>query len=219
MNNYQTEVIDLDDIDQIEFELPKARASRDYIDNDKFSEELGKWAARCRERMAIDRTDREPMSNYLGECILLIAKNVSRKHNFVGYSFKDDMISDAVLGCIKYLYNFNPDAETKSGKVSAFNYVTTLVHNHFGARILEERKEQYLKLKSYELQGGDDVFGNEVDLEGPIENDILTDHKSRIAEYEMFIEARKQKLRDKANKNKKPVVEVVKETPLEGFFE
>lgn len=218
MSLFEAEEFDTDDLDQIEFEIPKQRASRDYIDNERFSKELGEWALKCRTRMAVDRSDREPMSNYLGECILLIATNVSRKHNFVGYSFKDDMISDAVLGCIKYLYNFNPDAETKSGKVSAFNYVTTLVHNHFGARILEERKEQYLKLKSYELQGGEDAFGSDVDLEIP-ENGILTDHKSRIAEYEMFIEARKQKMRDRANKNKPAPVVAKKDDPLGGFFE
>lgn len=210
------EIIQDEEIDSIEFDtIPKSK-QRDYIDNERFSIELGEWAAKCRARMAIDRSDREPMSNYLGECILLIAKNVSHKHNFVGYSFKDEMISDAVIGCIRYLYNFNPDAETKSGKVSAFNYVTTLVHNHFGNRILVERREQYLKLKSYELLGGEDVFGDDGDIE-PGDTAILTDHKSKIAEYEMFMEQRKQKIKDKSGgyiKKEPPVINTV-----EGFFE
>lgn len=214
--NVSPELIDDSEIDLIEFDVIPKTKQRDYIDNERFSKELGEWALKCRTRMAVDRTDREPMSNYLGECILLIAQNVSRKHNFVGYSFKDEMISDAVIGCIKYLYNFNPDAETKSGKVSAFNYVTTLVHNHFGNRILVERKEQYLKLKSYELLGGEDVFGADDDAE-PGDTAILTDHKSKIAEYEIFMEQRKQKLRDKSLLNAK--VEPEPENSLEGFFE
>jgi hypothetical protein len=100
--------------------------------------------------------------------------------------------------------------------VSAFNYVTTLVHNHFGNRILVERKEQYLKLKSYELLGGEDVFGADDDAE-PGDTAILTDHKSKIAEYEIFMEQRKQKLRDKSLLNAK--VEPELENSLEGFFE
>jgi len=34
--------------------------------------------------------------NYVGECILLIAKRLSTKPNFVNYSYRDEMISDGI---------------------------------------------------------------------------------------------------------------------------
>ena len=47
------------------------------------------------------------ISEELGRMLLLIAKNLSNKANFINYTWKDDMIQEAVLTCCKYLKNFD----------------------------------------------------------------------------------------------------------------
>ena len=49
------------------------------------------------------------ISERLGEMYYLIASNLANKSNFIGYTWKDDMIADAVLTCVKYCKNFNPE--------------------------------------------------------------------------------------------------------------
>lgn len=211
------EIIEDTDLDDIVLESNPKKSeeanSRNYIDNEKFSIELGAWAKIAREHL--ERGERYQMSNYLGHCIQMIAQNVSLKHNYVGYSFRDEMVSDAIVGCIRYLHNFNYEKVVAAGKKpNAFAYVTQLVNNHFGKRILDERKEQYIKLKSYELYGGSDAFGVDDDTieSNDCSNDILSDYQSRIAEYEAFVEARK-------NKGKVAAEEEEFIDPLQGFFE
>ena len=60
--------------------------------------------------------------DYIGECFMLIAKNLANKPNFSGYSFKEEMISDGVINCVLYMHNFNPDKFT-----NPFAYFTQMI--------------------------------------------------------------------------------------------
>jgi len=42
----------------------------------------------------------------LGRMLFLMAKKCGDRREFRGYSYLDDMISSAVLTCLKYLHNF-----------------------------------------------------------------------------------------------------------------
>jgi len=50
-------------------------------------------------------------SENLGQMILLIATRYSEKGSFAGYTYKDDMVCEAVLTCIKYMHNFDVEKE------------------------------------------------------------------------------------------------------------
>ena len=34
--------------------------------------------------------------NYIGECIMKICERLSRNRNFIGYSFRDEMVADGI---------------------------------------------------------------------------------------------------------------------------
>ncbi len=70
-----------------------------YVDNAKLLEEIKRYRDTGRK------------SEELGEMLLLIASRYAEKGSFAGYSWKDDMICDAVLTCIKYMHNFDVDKE------------------------------------------------------------------------------------------------------------
>ena len=79
-------------------------------------------------------------SENLGKMLLSIAKNFSSKGNFSGYTWRSDMVSEAVLTCLKYLKNFDPNRSN-----NAFAYITQICNNSFKAYIKTQNKHSRIK--------------------------------------------------------------------------
>lgn len=109
-----------------------------YVDNKKLFEELVKY----KNKIAKKPKNPPPIPEYIGECLLKIATRLSHKANFAQYTFRDDMISDAVENCIMYMHNFDPAKST-----NPFAYFTQITHFAFIRRIEREKKQSYIKLK------------------------------------------------------------------------
>lgn len=104
-------------------------------------------------------TETPRIPEYLGECILKIATGLSRKSNFINYSYKDDMILDGIENCIQCMHSFDPEKSS-----NPFSYFTQVIYFAFLRRIAKEKKQSYIKGKliqdmafeSFDLQGHDD---------------------------------------------------------------
>jgi len=77
----------------------------------------------------------------LGAMLLLIASRYAEKGSFAGYSWKDDMICEAVLTCIKYMHNFEVEKEG----ANPFAYFSKVVHNSFLNYIAKQKKHSNIK--------------------------------------------------------------------------
>lgn len=77
----------------------------------------------------------------LGTMLLLIASRYAEKGSFAGYSWKDDMICEAVLTCIKYMHNFDVNKEG----ANPFAYFSKVVHNAFLNFISKQKKHSNIK--------------------------------------------------------------------------
>lgn len=86
--------------------------------------------------------------NYIGECFLKIAEHLSRKPNFISYTFRDEMISDGIENCLMYFRNFDP---AKSN--NPFAYFTQIIYYAFLRRIMKEKKQLYVKYKATQQFG------------------------------------------------------------------
>ena len=84
------------------------------------------------------------ISEELGRMLLLIAKNLSNKGNFINYTWKDDMIQEAVLTCCRYLKNFDL---RKSN--NPFAYITTICNHAFVNYINKQKKHSEIKDKCF----------------------------------------------------------------------
>ena len=124
--------------------IPKKKKSNHYIDNKLFYTEMVKYHTAFQETKRLGE-DRPPVPNYVGKCIMLIAQRLATRPNFVGYSYKDEMIGDAIENCLRYLHNFNPEKTN-----NPFAYFTQIVYNAFLRRIEKEKKQLYIKHKSFE---------------------------------------------------------------------
>lgn len=115
-----------------------------YVDNKRLYAEMIKYIRQYNEAK---EEGREPprASNYIGECIWMIANRLSTNRNFIGYTYREEMIGDAIENCLRYLHNFNPDKST-----NPFAYFTQIMYYAFLRRIEKEKKQSYIKYKTME---------------------------------------------------------------------
>jgi hypothetical protein len=75
---------------------------------------------------------------------LLLAKKLSTRFNFSGYSWKDDMISDAVISCLRSAHKFNSEVSP-----NAFGFFNILCWRAFVDVIKIEKEHSYIKAKMF----------------------------------------------------------------------
>lgn len=80
------------------------------------------------------------LTNYIGESILLICNNLMKSPNFCNYSYKDEMIGDAIENCIRSFYRFDP---LKS--MNPFAYFTQIAYFAAVRRLKSEKKQKEIK--------------------------------------------------------------------------
>jgi len=171
---------------------PKEREKANYIKNADFLAEIIEY------RKLIKAADgaRVPVPDSLAIYFLKLARNLSSKGNFLNYTYKEDMVADGIENCIQYVHNFNP----KKSK-NPFSYFTQIIYYAFVRRIKKEKKQLYVKYKSFM---NSELSDNEEILNMIQKNDALKDYKREfIDSYEKSIEAAKQKNRTKTKKKSK----------------
>ena len=116
--------------------------SNHYVDNKKLYEEMIVYKKIYNE--AVEKGEQTPQATrYIGECIYLIANRLSTNRNFIGYTYRDEMIGDAIENCLRYLHNFNPEKSK-----NPFAYFTQIMYYAFLRRIEKEKKQTYIKYKT-----------------------------------------------------------------------
>jgi hypothetical protein len=165
------------------------KKTKHYINNADFLKALIDYRLACDEAKRNDKQD-PIVPNYIGECFIKIAEHLSRKPNFVSYSFRDEMIADGIENCIMYFRNFNPDKST-----NPFAYFTQIIYFAFLRRITREKKQLYVKYKATEQYGILDEGEMYEDSEGKMQQFVMYDN---IAEFiHTFEENKKAKKKTK----------------------
>jgi hypothetical protein len=91
------------------------------------------------EKTSVDKKTYERF----GEVILLMIKNILKKPQFSGYTYRDDFYSDAIYKILKYLCNFNHKliSERTGQPVNSFAYISQIIHNSILFIINTKKKE------------------------------------------------------------------------------
>jgi len=77
-----------------------------YVDKQKFLDAIKKYKEECRIA-EMENLEKPRLSEYIGNCLLLITENLAIKRSFAEYSFIDQMKSDALENCLLYFDNFD----------------------------------------------------------------------------------------------------------------
>jgi hypothetical protein len=122
----------------------KAEDKPHYVNAKEFEDALTKYY------------DDDKITNYLGESIQRIANGLSYAPNFINYSFKEDMVGDAILKMYQAI--LHKKFKLNQG-FSPFGYFTTIAYHAFICRIKKEKKhhevvEEY-KERNFDLMMND----------------------------------------------------------------
>lgn len=112
------------------------KPKRNYVNN----KDLYAYLVEYRRMLEADPNAIIP--NNIGEDIQAICRNLSKRLNFSGYSFKEEMVEDATLSCIAAVSKFDTVRFDKP-----FAYFTRIAWNSFVSRINDEQKQQYIRHK------------------------------------------------------------------------
>ena len=107
-----------------------------YVDNKKLTAELSEWVLQSRNGNTV------PMPQFVAESILSICENIVKRPNFAQYTYRDDMVGDAIENCTKYVKNFNPDKSK-----NAFGYITQIAFTAIIRKIKKEKIRDVRHLK------------------------------------------------------------------------
>jgi hypothetical protein len=79
----------------------------------------------------------DKFEDYLGECINKIATGLSYNSKFKDYTYRDEMVGDAIVKMYAALKNKNFDV---TSKYNPFSYFTTIAFRSFINRIKKEKR-------------------------------------------------------------------------------
>ena len=114
----------------------KKEKKEHYVSSEDFKRELKKYY------------DTDEMTEILGVYIKKIATGLSYLPNFINYTYKDDMIGDALIKMYSALKNKKYNFESNS---NPFSYFTTIAFHAFINRIKKEQKH-HETIKNYKSQ-------------------------------------------------------------------
>ena len=129
-----------------------AKQNIHYVNNKDFSQAVVEYCQTVGEAKKA-ASDIPLVPDYIARCFLKIAEGLSHKSNFIRYTYREEMVMDAVENCLKAIENYNIEAATRTGNPNAFAYFTQISWYAFLRRIAREKKQQDIKLKYIKNSG------------------------------------------------------------------
>tara|TARA_Y100001958_G_C21156087_1_gene491090 strand:+ start:585 stop:1190 length:606 start_codon:yes stop_codon:yes gene_type:complete len=177
-----------------------------YVNNNDFSTAVVTYVETV-ENAKKNEVPVPKVPDYIATCFLRIAEGLSHKANFIRYTYREEMVMDAVENCLKAISNYNLEAATRTGKPNAFAYFTQITWYAFLRRITKEKKQQEIKLKYLTKAGIENFVDNDLEGGGVGEQvsthfvDTLRDRIERVRtsdkEIKEFVKVEKKKRRSK----------------------
>jgi len=194
------------------------RQSIHYVNNADFSQAVVDYV-RTVDDARKNNTEIPKVPDYVAQCFLRIAEGLSHKANFIRYTYREEMVMDAVENCLKAINNYDIEAATRTGKPNAFAYFTQITWYAFLRRIAKEKKQQDIKM-SYLTNSGIENFITSEDadqLTATVVGQFVDTLRDRIDKVKQFDSEIKQYVKEEKQKRKKKTVSV--DSDLTGFME
>lgn len=181
----------------------KPRERPHYVNNKEFSQSVVDYVTSVNEARK-NLYDEPVIPEYIGSCFLKIAEGLYHKPNFSGYTYREEMVMDAVENCIKAIMNYDVEKATRTGLPNAFAYFTQITYYAFLRRIAKEKKQQDIKERFIECSGASAFM----DIDGHIGSNSIIE---RVKYKTQIYRERDRVLKEfaKSEKQKRPKKKIV----------
>lgn len=140
----------------------KPKQKPHYVNNKEFSLAVVDYVKSVND--AEDNGELTPkVTDYIATCFMKIAEGLSHRPNFIRYTYRDEMVMDAVENCLKAIRNYDISTTTRTGNPNAFSYFTQICFYAFIRRIQKEKKQFDIKMKFIEKMGVSDFIESGMD--------------------------------------------------------
>ena len=121
--------------------MPKNKTkNKYYIDPEEFYVEVSDWIYAKRENPNLQWTDS------LCKKFMLMIEGMAHRPNFSGYSYIDEMKSQARFNIMKYGHNYKPEKLDANGKpYKPYSYFNMIIWQAFVSVLNAEEKQQVIK--------------------------------------------------------------------------
>ena len=163
------------------------RAAIHYVNNAEFSQAVVDYVTVLQEAKKEER-QLPVVPDYIASCFLRIAEGLSHKSNFIRYTYREEMVMDAVENCLKAIENYDIEAATRTGKPNAFAYFTQITCFAFLRRIAKEKKQQDVKMKYLTKAGIENFIDNDLgdDMSQQVVGAFVDTLRDRIDKVKSF---------------------------------
>ncbi len=142
----------------------KPKEKPHYVNNKEFSFAVVDYVKSANE--AIENDEVPPkVTDYIATCFMKISEGLSHRPNFVRYTYRDEMVMDAVENCLRAIRNYRIETTTRTGNPNAFSYFTQICFFAFIRRITKEKKQQDIKHRFIERMGVEDFMDMGMDAQ------------------------------------------------------
>ena len=146
-------------------ENSKPKTKPHYVNNKEFSLAVVDYVKEANLAKSSD-TQVPKVTNYIATCFMKISEGLSRRPNFVRYTYREEMVMDGVENCLRAINNYKIETATRTGNPNAFSYFTQICYFAFIRRITKEKKQQDIKFKFIEKMGIEDFAAMGMDDAG-----------------------------------------------------
>ena len=192
------------------------RKSIHYVNNAEFSSAVVEYVTVVQKAKS-EETILPVVPDYIAQCFLKIAEGLSHKSNFIRYTYREEMVMDAVENCLKAIENYNLEAATRTGKPNAFAYFTQISWYAFLRRIAKEKKQQDIKFK-YLTNSGVEAF-MDVGAAGEFQNIVASNFVDQLKDRIDKVKDTDLAVKEMVKKEKRKKREVKVDSDLSGFIE
>jgi hypothetical protein len=179
-------------------EMRRNKHHAHYVNNKDFSQAVVDYVKLVHESKK-NRSNQVPIvPDYVATCFMRIAEGLSHKANFVGYTYREEMVMDGVENCLKAIMNYDIDAATRTGNPNAFAYFTQIIWYAFLRRIAKEKKQQDVKFKFLAESGIDEFIAEGMDAD--------TESSQALTHYVNVLQSRIDRVKETDNALKEYIV-------------
>ena len=158
----------------------KPKEKPHYVNNREFSYAVVDYVKTVNDAIAKDEVPPK-VTDYIATCFMKISEGLSHRPNFVRYTYRDEMVMDAVENCLRAIRNYKIETATRTGNPNAFSYFTQICFFAFIRRITKEKKQQDIKHRFIERMGVEDFMDMGMDPQAASDTRAYVDQlKSRI---------------------------------------
>ena len=114
-----------------------SEAKNHYVDRKRFTDEINEHTKKTKRAIKGKKPPPE-IPEYVVDSVMRMCKGMGMRSNWNGYTYIDDMISDAMENCIKALRSCPWGRFTKE-KGDAFGYFNMIISNSFIGTLAKEK--------------------------------------------------------------------------------